>query len=84
MNIQADSKGWIPTHDGKLRADGSIRDPYIRNSDAAGPIKPYLPWFTTKGEANAWCRAVDAVAVSCEYSEAVNIAARHGAELVIS
>jgi len=77
------AKGWIPTHDG-YRDDRVIRDPYIRNSDSAGPIKPYLPWFTSKCEANAWCRKVDAVAVSCEYSEAVRIAKLHGAELVVS
>lgn len=75
--------GWIPTHDGKRTKTGAIRDPYIRNADTIGPLKPYLPFFATKGEANAWCNAVDAVPLACNIDEARRVAERFDAELVI-
>lgn len=83
--MSRDTKGWIPTHDGKRVADGSVHDPYIRNSDAYGPMPPYLVFFTSKEEANTWCEAVGgAVALACNYGEASRIAQRLGAELLES
>lgn len=83
--LQSDTKGWIPTHSGRRTRDGRIRDPFIRNADAAGPLpKPYMPFFLTAGGANAWCRHVGAVKLDCEYSEAQAIARRANVELVVS
>jgi hypothetical protein len=75
-----DAKGWIPTE------IGDLKHPCIRGAEcdaaATGVVNPYLPWFSGKGAANAWCRKVNAVATACNYGTALDIARRNGAELM--
>ncbi len=68
---------WIPSH------DGTLADPYVRNSDAYGPLDPYMPIFSDERDARGWCDAVGAVPaiVPGGFAEAERIALRMGAEV---